>query len=91
MSISLKFTLFCLTLVLFSCLALLYLANYQTQSSLREEIKVKLERESKFALENIDRFIYERLSDIATFAKDGVISKGTYGKMFLHPTKLTKD
>ncbi|TAH20985.1 MAG: HAMP domain-containing protein [Cytophagales bacterium] len=80
MNISLKFTLFCLALVLFSCLALLYLANYQTQSSLREEIKVKLERESNFALENIDRFIYERLNDIATFAKDGVISKGTYGK-----------
>jgi serine phosphatase RsbU (regulator of sigma subunit) len=80
MNISLKFTLFCLSVVLFSCLALLYLANYQTQSSLREEIKVKLERESNFALENIDRFIYERLSDIATFAKDGVISKGTYGR-----------
>lgn len=67
-------------LVLFSCLALLYLANYETQSSLREGIKIKLERESNFAMENIDRFIYERLNDISTFAKDGVISKGTVGK-----------
>ncbi|MCU0389757.1 MAG: SpoIIE family protein phosphatase [Thermoflexibacter sp.] len=61
-------------------MALLYLANYETQNSLREEVRAKLERESNFAMENIDRFIYERLNDIRTFAKDGIISRGTYGK-----------
>lgn len=88
MNISLKFTLFCLALVLVSCVALLYLVNYETQSSLREEIKVKLERESNFAMENIDRFIYERLNDISTFAKDGVISKGTFGKNAATPNQI---
>ncbi|WP_091542726.1 SpoIIE family protein phosphatase [Thermoflexibacter ruber] len=90
MNISIKLTLFCLFLVLFSCLAMLYVANYETQSSLREEVRVKLERESNFAMENIDRFIYERLNDIRTFAKDAIISKGTYSKNASKPEEINE-
>jgi serine phosphatase RsbU (regulator of sigma subunit) len=77
MKISTKFSLLALFLVLFCGGLLFVLVNNETQELLEEEIRFKLERESRYATANTDRFIYERLNDIRNLAFDAVLSSDT--------------
>ncbi len=77
MNITTKFTLLCSFLVLLCGSFLFVLVNNETQESLEEEIKQKLERESNYAIGNIDRFIAERLNDIQIISNDAVLGSDT--------------
>ncbi len=77
MNITTKFTLLCSSLVLLCGTFLFVLVNHETQESLEQEIKFKLERESNYAIGNIDRFIAERLNDIRILSNDAVITSDT--------------
>ncbi len=77
MKISVKFSLLSLFLVLLCGTLLFVLVNKETKASLEDEIRFKLERESKYAVASTDRFIYERLNDIKNLAQDAILSTDT--------------
>jgi serine phosphatase RsbU (regulator of sigma subunit) len=77
MKISIKFTLLSLFLVLLCGTLLFVLVNRETKASLEQEIRFKLERESKYAIANTDRFIYERLIDIKNLSQDVILATDT--------------
>ncbi len=77
MKISIKFSLLSLFLVLLCGILLFVLVNKETKVLLEEEIRFKLERESKYAIANTDRFIYERLNDIRNLAQDAILTTDT--------------
>lgn len=77
MKIATKISLLALFLVLLCSGLLFFLVNLETKKTLEDEIKFKLARESKYAISNTDRFIYERLKDIKNLAQDAVLSNDT--------------
>ncbi|GAA4824970.1 SpoIIE family protein phosphatase [Algivirga pacifica] len=71
--ISLKLTLLCLLLVIFSSALLFFFNNRETQETLKAHIIGELTDASDQGIENIDRFLYERLTDIRLVANDPVL------------------
>ena len=69
MNIYQKLTLFCAFLVLASSLAIYLTVDAKVKNVLKEEIISELSQQTHSSINNIDRFIYQRMSDLRTFAK----------------------
>lgn len=70
-----KITVLCLGLVLFTGLTLFYISNTEIRSSLESQLEENLENKSKYIINNVDRFIYERKEHIEQIASDPIISQ----------------
>ncbi len=71
-SIYLKVTIFSLTLVLFTGLALYWVSKQNTEQSLESQIGLNLKNQSDYIINSIDHFIFERQSDIRLIAQDQI-------------------
>jgi serine phosphatase RsbU (regulator of sigma subunit) len=76
MNIYIKFTLLCLVLIFLTTVPLFFVANREAQSLVKEQILTELKQESAHSIENIERFIYQRLSDVKSFAIDPILRTG---------------
>ncbi len=68
-----KLTTLCFSLVFFTSVLLYYFSNDATQRSLRKEIVAELKALTNRGVDNIDRFLFERASDLKMMAKDPII------------------
>jgi serine phosphatase RsbU (regulator of sigma subunit) len=73
MSIYIKFISLCLFLVFFTAGTFFYVANQESQKFLREQILNDLSQQSANSMRGIERFIYERISDITSLANHTAI------------------
>jgi len=48
--------------------------DYETRNTLEKQITARIEKQSSFAISNIARFIYERLTDIQQISQDPILS-----------------
>ncbi|MEO1654027.1 MAG: hypothetical protein AAFU64_10805, partial [Bacteroidota bacterium] len=73
MNIYSKLILLCTFLVIFTSASIFYFADGQVESTLGTSISQQLSQQALHKINSIDRFIYQRLSDITAIAKDPVL------------------
>ncbi|MEH0154201.1 SpoIIE family protein phosphatase [Limibacter armeniacum] len=85
--ISLKLTILCLFLVLFTSMSLFYFDNREIQLTLKEQIINELTDGSDEAVKNIDRFLNERQTDVKMISKDPVLTSGASAETIMKRLK----
>ncbi len=73
MSIYLKFIMLCLFLVFFTAGTFFYFANLESQKLMREQILGDLTQQSANSMRSIERFVYERISDISSLSNNTLL------------------
>ncbi|TAF68150.1 MAG: HAMP domain-containing protein [Cytophagales bacterium] len=73
MSLYTKFILLCIFVVLFTSLTLFYFANQEAQNTLKAQIITDLTQRATTKMDNIERFMYQRLSDIKTASLNPIL------------------
>lgn len=61
-------------MVVFTGLTIFYFVDDETQETLERQITARIEKQSSFAISNIDRFIYERLINIQQLSQDPILA-----------------
>lgn len=51
-----------------------FFVDYESRQTLERQITARIEKQSSFAISNIDRFIYERLTDIQQLSQDPILA-----------------
>lgn len=69
MNLYLKFVLLGLSLVIFTSVTIFLFVNNTVEKNLSESILAEHSQKAEISINNIDRFIYERLNDVKNFAK----------------------
>ncbi|MEP4095039.1 SpoIIE family protein phosphatase [Reichenbachiella sp.] len=69
MNLYLKFVLLGLSLVVFTSVTIFLFVNNTVENNLEESILTEHSQKADISINNIDRFIYERLNDVKNFAK----------------------
>ena len=69
MNLYLKFVLLGLSLVVFTTATIFLFVNNTVETNLSESILTEHSQKAEISINNIDRFIYERLNDVKNFAK----------------------
>ncbi|UXX81230.1 SpoIIE family protein phosphatase [Reichenbachiella carrageenanivorans] len=69
MNLYLKFVLLGLSLVIFTSATIFLFVNNTVEKNLSESILSEHSQKAEISINNIDRFIYERLNDVKNFAK----------------------
>ncbi|SMD37053.1 Serine phosphatase RsbU, regulator of sigma subunit [Reichenbachiella faecimaris] len=69
MNLYLKFVLLGLSLVIFTSVTIFLFVNNTVEKNLSESILSEHSQKAEISINNIDRFIYERLNDVKNFAK----------------------
>lgn len=69
MNLYLKFVLLGLSLVVFTSVTIFLFVNNSVENNLEESILAEHSQLAEISINNIDRFIYERLNDVKNFAK----------------------
>ena len=69
MNLYLKFVLLGLSLVVFTSVTIFLFVNNSVEKNLEESILAEHSQMAEISINNIDRFIYERLNDVKNFAK----------------------
>lgn len=72
--ISTKLTLLCTVLVLITGGILYYFAETEAEKAVEQQIRAHFSAKVLHATDNIDRFLYERLSDVQSIAQDPVLT-----------------
>ncbi len=73
MSIYIKFIALCLFLIFFSTGTFFYIANVESQKVIREQILGDISQQATNSMRSIERFIYERISDITALAQNNLL------------------
>ncbi len=68
MSIYFKLVLLCSILVFFTISTIFYFVNQEAQNTLKEQILSDLSKQAEHGMDNIERFIYQRVGDIKSIA-----------------------
>ncbi|TAH30862.1 MAG: HAMP domain-containing protein [Cytophagales bacterium] len=79
MNIYFKFVFLCLFLILFTGGTFFYFVNIEAQKVLKAQILDEISQQSVNSMNNIERFIYERISDISSLS-NSVILKNKQSK-----------
>lgn len=79
MNIYFKFVFLCLFLILFTAGTFFYFVNIEAQRVLKSQILDEISQQSVNSMNNIERFIYERISDISSLS-NSVILKNKQSK-----------
>ena len=74
MNIYIKLVLLCLFMVIFTGVTVYFFVDYESRETLERQITARIEKQSSFAIGNIDRFIYERITDIQQLSQDPILS-----------------
>ncbi|TAE07804.1 MAG: HAMP domain-containing protein, partial [Bacteroidetes bacterium] len=92
MSIYIKFMNLCLFLVFFTAGTLFYFTNIESQKILREQILDDLSQQSANSMRGIERFVYERVSDITSLSNNALLRnpESTSKQISEHLAKLHK-
>lgn len=74
MNIYIKLVLLCLFMVAFTGGTVFFFVDYESRQTLERQITARIEKQSSFAISNIDRFIYERVTDIQQLSQDPILA-----------------
>ena len=74
MNIYIKLVLLCLFMVVFTGGTVFVFVDYESRKTLERQITARIEKQSSFAIGNIDRFIYERVTDIQQLSQDPILA-----------------
>ncbi|WP_375560569.1 SpoIIE family protein phosphatase [Bernardetia sp. OM2101] len=74
MNIYIKLVLLCLFMVAFTGGTVFYFVDLESRETLERQITARIEKQSSFAISNIDRFIYERVTDIQQLSQDPILA-----------------
>ncbi|WP_081485546.1 SpoIIE family protein phosphatase [Bernardetia litoralis] len=74
MNIYKKLVLLCLFMVIFTGVTIYVFVDYESRKTLEKQITARIEKQSDYAIGNIDRFIYERVIDIQQLSQDPILS-----------------
>ncbi|WP_291720753.1 SpoIIE family protein phosphatase [Bernardetia sp.] len=61
-------------MVIFTGGVIYVFVDYESRQTLEQQITARIEKQSEYAMSNIDRFIYERVTDIQQFSQDPILS-----------------
>ncbi len=61
-------------MVLFTAAVISVFVDYESRKTLEKQITARIEKQSAFAIGNIDRFIYERVTDIQQLSQDPILA-----------------
>ncbi len=73
MNIYFKFVFLCLFLILFTSGTFFYFVNIEAQKVLKAQILDEISQQSVNSMNNIERFIYERVSDISSLSNSNIL------------------
>ncbi len=61
-------------MVIFTGGTVFFFVDYESRQTLERQITARIEKQSSFAIGNIDRFIYERVTDIQQLSQDPILA-----------------
>jgi serine phosphatase RsbU (regulator of sigma subunit) len=61
-------------MVIFTGGTIFFFVDYESRQTLERQITARIEKQSSFAMSNIDRFIYERVTDIQQLSQDPILA-----------------
>ncbi|AFM05875.1 serine phosphatase RsbU, regulator of sigma subunit [Bernardetia litoralis DSM 6794] len=61
-------------MVIFTGVTIYVFVDYESRKTLEKQITARIEKQSDYAIGNIDRFIYERVIDIQQLSQDPILS-----------------